>query len=89
MRADRGSGTTCQNGGVEPETVTVDEGEIRLGQLLKLAGVADSGAQARELLAEGEVTVNGEVDVRRGRRLVAGDEVVVALPGGERRFRVG
>lgn len=67
----------------------MDEGEIRLGQLLKLAGVADSGAQARELLAEGEVTVNGEVDVRRGRRLVPGDEVVVALPAGERRFRVG
>lgn len=74
---------------MEPETVTVDAGEIRLGQLLKLTGVAESGAQARALLAEGEVTVNGEVDVRRGRQLASGDEVVVALPGGERRFRLG
>ena len=74
---------------MEPETVTVDAGEIRLGQLLKLTGVAESGAQARALLSEGEVTVNGEVAVRRGRQRATGDEGVVARPGGERRFRLG
>jgi ribosome-associated protein len=51
---------------------------IRLGQLLKLAGVADSGAEAKALLADGAVTVNGEREERRGRQLHPGDEVVAA-----------
>ena len=51
---------------------------IRLGQLLKLSGIADSGADAKALLAEGAVTVNGEREERRGRQLHPGDEVVVA-----------
>jgi ribosome-associated protein len=49
---------------------------IRLGQLLKLADVIDSGAHAREFLASGSVTVNGEPDTRRGRQLHPGDVVV-------------
>ena len=73
----------------QPKTVSVKDGAIRLGQFLKLAGIADSGAGARELLAEGEVTVNGEVEQRRGRQLSSGDVVVVALPDGEHPFRVG
>jgi ribosome-associated protein len=51
---------------------------IRLGRLLKLAGVADSGAEAKELLAAGEVTVNGEREERRGRQIRPGDVVQVA-----------
>ncbi len=51
---------------------------IRLGQLLKLAGVADSGAEAKALLVDGAVTVNGEREERRGRQLHPGDEVVAA-----------
>jgi ribosome-associated protein len=51
---------------------------IRLGQLMKLAGIADSGADAKVLLAEGAVTVNGEREERRGRQLHPGDEVVAA-----------
>jgi ribosome-associated protein len=50
---------------------------IRLGQLLKLSDLADSGADARDLLLEGGVTVNGEPETRRGRQLHRGD--VVAL----------
>ena len=50
---------------------------IRLGQLLKLSGLADSGTDAKALLAEGAVTVNGEREERRGRQLHPGD--VVAL----------
>lgn len=42
---------------------------IRLGQLLKLAGVTDSGSDVKVLLAEGAVTVNGEAESRRGRQL--------------------
>ena len=48
---------------------------IRLGQLLKLAGVVDDGAQARELIENGEVTVDGEVDRRRGRQVRPGSVV--------------
>jgi ribosome-associated protein len=50
---------------------------IRLGQALKLAGLAGSGGQARALVEQGAVTVNGAVEKRRGRQLRAGD--VVAL----------
>ncbi|WP_426561880.1 RNA-binding S4 domain-containing protein [Angustibacter sp. McL0619] len=57
------------------EDVAVGEGGIRLGQLLKLAGLAESGADAKGLLAAGLVTVNDEVDTRRGRQLEPGDVV--------------
>jgi len=48
---------------------------IRLGQFLKLANVVDSGAEAKALLAEEAVTVNGDVETRRGRQLSRGDRV--------------
>jgi ribosome-associated protein len=48
---------------------------IRLGQLLKVAGIADSGGEAKALIADGRVSVNGEVETRRGRQLHAGDEL--------------
>jgi ribosome-associated protein len=51
---------------------------IRLGQLLKLAGVVDSGGELKALLAEVEVLVNDEPDNRRGRQLHDGDVVRVA-----------
>jgi ribosome-associated protein len=51
---------------------------IRLGQLLKVAGLVDSGGEAKALIAEGGVTVNGEVETRRGRQLHAGDELAAA-----------
>lgn len=53
---------------------------IRLGQLLKLSALAGSGADARSLLVEHAVTVNGEPEARRGRQLHRGDVVTV---GGE------
>jgi ribosome-associated protein len=51
---------------------------IRLGQLLKVAGVVDSGGEAKALLAGGGVRVNGEPDARRGRQLHPGDVVTAA-----------
>jgi ribosome-associated protein len=48
---------------------------IRLGQVLKLAGIAASGGEARALVERGDVTVNGEVERRRGRQLHSGDEI--------------
>lgn len=53
---------------------------IRLGQLLKLAGVIEGGGDAKAFLTEGGVLVNGEREVRRGRQLRSGDTVGV---GGE------
>jgi ribosome-associated protein len=50
---------------------------IRLGQLLKLTGVIDSGSEIREFLAAEDVLVNGEREERRGRQLRAGDTVSV------------
>lgn len=54
---------------------------IRLGQFLKLAGLAEDGSQAKELLEAGEVQVNGRPASRRGAQLRAGDVVAV---GGRR-----
>jgi ribosome-associated protein len=51
---------------------------IRLGQLLKASGLAGTGADAKGLVAEGQVTVNGEPETRRGRQLHRGDVVAVA-----------
>jgi len=64
--------------------VEVRDDGIRLGQLLKLAGLVEHGAAAREVLEAGEVTVNGRAEARRGRQLGGGD--VVAL--GDERVRV-
>lgn len=57
--------------------VPIRDDDIRVGQLLKLADLVDTGADAKALLAEGRVSVNGEVETRRGRRLVPGDSVVL------------
>lgn len=48
---------------------------VRLGQLLKLSGVVDSGGEAKAALQEGLVTVNDEPEERRGRQLHDGDVV--------------
>ena len=51
---------------------------ITLDALLKATGLAGSGGEAKVLIAEGAVRVNGEVDTRRGRKLRAGDVVLLA-----------
>jgi len=48
---------------------------ITLDALLKAAGLASSGGEAKQLIQQGDVRVNGEVDLRRGRKVRAGDEV--------------
>jgi ribosome-associated protein len=62
-----------EDGEVHEVAITTDT--IRLGQLLQLAGLVDSGSDAKFLIAGGEVAVNGEPDLRRGRQLRPGDEV--------------
>ncbi|WP_159621882.1 RNA-binding S4 domain-containing protein [Ruania rhizosphaerae] len=70
------------------EPVPISDEMIRLGQLLKLAGLVEDGASARLLLADDAVQVNGQVETRRGRQLVAGDEIEVDLPTGVRRLQI-
>ena len=57
--------------------VPIRDESIRLGQLLKLAGVVDDGASAREAIERGLVAVNGAVETRRGRQVRRGDTVTV------------
>lgn len=48
---------------------------IKLGQALKAAGLVDSGVEAKDVILEGLVLVNGEIDTRRGKKLYPGDVV--------------
>ena len=57
--------------------VAIDSDMIRLGQFLKLADLIETGGEGKVLIASGDVTVNGEVDTRRGRQLHPGDVVTV------------
>lgn len=55
--------------------VPIRDESIRLGQFLKLASLIDSGADAKAVISDGLVEVNGEVETRRGRQLRTGDVV--------------
>jgi ribosome-associated protein len=57
--------------------VEIDGDMIRLGQFLKLADLIGTGGEGKILISSGDVTVNGEVDLRRGRQLHKGDVVDV------------
>ncbi|MFJ4172450.1 RNA-binding S4 domain-containing protein [Microbacterium sp. NPDC089696] len=59
----------------EPTDVSIGGEMIRLGQFLKYSGLLDSGGDAKEVVIDGFVKVNGEVDRRRGRQLHDGDLV--------------
>lgn len=53
--------------------IKIDTEFIKLGQFLKMSGVADSGSYAKMYISEGLVFVNDEVDLRRGRKCYPGD----------------
>lgn len=57
------------------QDITIHDEFIRLGQALKKAGLVGSGVDAKMLIADGQVTVNGEVELRRGKKLRDGDVV--------------
>ena len=61
-----------------PTEVSIRDESIRLGQLLKLAGVVDDGAMARMVIENAEVTVDGQVVVRRGTQVRPGQTVTYA-----------
>ncbi|MEO0683716.1 MAG: RNA-binding S4 domain-containing protein [Cyanobacteria bacterium J06649_11] len=58
---------------------------IKLDQFLKLLGIAQTGGQAKHIIADGDVKVNGTLETRRGRKLFTGDKVTV----GNQTFEVG
>ena len=55
------------------DSIYIRDEFIKLGQAMKLAGLIDSGLEAKIVIQNGEVKVNGEVDTRRGKKLVPGD----------------
>lgn len=57
------------------ETLKLRDEFIKLGQALKAAGLCDSGVDAKIAIQEGHVKVNGEVELRRGKKLYSGDMV--------------
>ncbi|WP_113717265.1 RNA-binding S4 domain-containing protein [Arthrobacter dokdonensis] len=64
----------------ETTEITIRDDMIRLGQLLKLASLVEDGVEAADLIRNGMVQVNGQIEERRGRQLHGGDTVTV---GGE------
>lgn len=57
------------------EIIHLKEDYIKLGQALKAAGLAESGVEAKYAIQDGEVKVNGEIELQRGKKLYAGDIV--------------
>lgn len=57
------------------EKIKLRDEFIKLGQALKAVGLVESGVEAKEVIQDGLVQVNGEVDTRRGRKLYDGDVV--------------
>lgn len=56
-------------------TIHLREDYIKLGQALKAAGLAESGVEAKLVIQDGQVKVNGQVEIQRGKKLVAGDVI--------------
>ena len=63
------------------ETIRIKDDFIKLGQAMKLAGLVDSGVEAKIVIQDGLVLVNGKTELQRGKKLVAGD--VVSYDGRE------
>ena len=63
------------------EKIKIKDDYIKLGQALKLAGLVSSGIDAKFVVQDGQVKVNGEVDTRRGKKLVPGDNFEFDIVG--------
>jgi len=68
--------------------IEISEDSIRLGQLLKFAGVVMDGGEAKALIAAGDVSVDGQPETRRGRQVPLGSLVTVHLQVGVQELRV-
>ncbi len=70
---------------MERELILTTDNIIKLDQFLKLVGIASTGGQAKLMILDGDVKVNGTVEIRRGRKLVSSDRVTIQ----GRTFEVG
>ena len=61
--------------GIKMQSIKLKDEFIKLGQALKMAGLVESGADAKYMINDGLVKVNGKVEIQRGKKLFAGDEV--------------
>lgn len=61
---------------METVEIRLREDYIKLGQALKAAGAAESGVEAKYLIQDGKVQVNGQTELQRGKKLYSGDEAV-------------
>lgn len=59
------------------ENLVIRDEMIRLGQALKLANVVEDGVDARDVIQAGQILVNGQAEIRRGRQLRAGDIITI------------
>ncbi len=57
------------------QVIKLRDAYIKLGQAIKAAGLVQTGAEAKIVVQDGQVKVNGHVETQRGKKLVAGDEV--------------
>ncbi|MFT3983148.1 MAG: RNA-binding S4 domain-containing protein [Lachnospiraceae bacterium] len=57
------------------EIIKIKDDFIKLGQVLKLAGLVDSGVEAKIVINEGKVLVNGRTELQRGKKIVSGDMI--------------
>lgn len=62
---------------VQSEKVTIKTEFIKLDQLLKFSGIAESGSDAKDMILDEIVSVNGEVCTMRGKKIRPGDEVIL------------
>ncbi len=62
---------------METEKIKITTEYIRLGELLKFSGVCENGGDAKDLILEEVIKVNGEICTMRGKKLRNGDEIVI------------
>jgi ribosome-associated protein len=67
--------------------VTITREPVELYKILKFEGIVDSGGQAKNIIAEGLVLVNGEIETRKRRKILSGD--VIEFAGNELKMRLG
>lgn len=60
---------------INMDTVYIRDEFIKLGQVLKLAGLVESGVDAKFVIQDGQVKVNGQTEVQRGKKIVPGDVI--------------
>lgn len=73
---------------MQTETITITTEFIKLDQLLKFSGIAESGADAKDMILSEMVYVNGEICTMRGKKIRSGDEVILEFEDGKYKIEV-